>query len=208
VEPLKRKKTTHAIGTSSEAHTSEQPPKPSGPPPKIISWTCPEDSEHVEITRYDKSVEKVSIATDEILVRLKNDELRQMISVEKKDERSQRNHRILMHMLHGYFSIKDPSLLPINLQSSSAVPLQIVDPTSITTWGYLSTIEKITIGKENGQFQAIEVAKLSTLSTKDVKEILAIATPYPNPSLEQYRILSILKQLAEDEIYSVLVASS
>jgi hypothetical protein len=200
MEPLKRKKSTHASATSSEAHTSEQPPKPSGPPPKIISWTCPENSEHVEITRDDKSVEKVSIATDELLVRLKNDELHQMISVENKDERSQRNHRILMHMLHGYFSSKDPSLLPINPQSSSVVPLQVVDPTSITTWGYLSNVDKVTIRRGDGQFKETAVAELSTLSTKDVKEMMAIATPDTNPSLEQYKILSILKRLTEDEI--------
>jgi hypothetical protein len=86
---MNKKKQKHATATSSEADISDQQPKISDNPLKIISWLCLEDSDYVGITREDQRVDKVSI--DTILIMLYNDELRQMLSTENRVERSKRN---------------------------------------------------------------------------------------------------------------------
>jgi hypothetical protein len=128
--PLKRKKTSHATASSSEVHTSNQPPKSSGPPPKITSLTCPANSDFVEITREDERVERVQL--NAVVDLLNDDDLHQMISVENRDERSLVSHRALMHRLHGYFNRQDPTLLPIFPEPISVVPLLVTDPTGAT----------------------------------------------------------------------------
>jgi hypothetical protein len=105
-----------------------------------------------------------------------------------------------MHKLHGFFGIKDQTLLPIDLQPCSVVPLQVVAPTSIKSWSYLSVVDKISIKRENGQNLIVGVTELATQSNSDIKEMLLIASQEQNPSADQHKILSILKQLVEDEI--------
>jgi hypothetical protein len=194
-EPLKRKKSSHARTSTSEAQSSE--PKSSNSPPKIIKWLVQPNSDYVEITREDGHVQQVQI--NAVLSSLSDEDLLQLLRVENQEGRSLVSHRALLLRVHGHFNTSDPTIQPIEPEPLKLVPLQVVAPTSIKTWGFMQFSKLITIERNNGSVQMLKPTELYTLSNQDVNEMLSIARDDPDASQEQKQIIGILNELLEKE---------
>jgi hypothetical protein len=192
---LKKKRSTHAPISTSEAHSSQQESQVS--PPQIVSWTCLPNSDSLEITRDNGKVQQVPL--NAVVDQLSDEDLIQLPVVEDQQGRNIVDHRALLLRIHGHFNSSDPTIQPINPEPLKVVPLQVFKPQGIKTWGFMSITKVLTIERNNGSIQMMKPTELHSLSNKDIKDMLSIARDDAGASKDQKHILDTPKGLVEDE---------